>query len=34
VEEGLWLTNTPMSKKYTAKQVRQMVPGVKGEIYL
>jgi hypothetical protein len=34
VEGDLWLTNTPISKKYTAEQVRQMAPGVEGEIYL
>ena len=28
------LTNTPISKKYSKEQIRQMVPGVKGEIYI
>ena len=28
------LTNTPISKKYTREQIKQMVPNVKGDIYL
>jgi hypothetical protein len=28
----LWLNYTPISKKYTKEQIKQMVPGVKGEI--
>ena len=31
---NLNLDNTPISKKYTKEQIRQMVPGVKGNIYL
>ena len=34
VGEGLYLINTLFSKKYTEKQIQQMVPGVKGDIYL
>ena len=32
VGENLYLKNTPISKKYTEQEIRQMVPGVKGEI--
>jgi len=28
------LRNTPLSKKYSEEQIRQMVPGVKGEIII
>ena len=28
------LRNTPLSKKYTEDEIRRMVPGVKGNIYL
>jgi len=28
------LENTPLSKKYTKEQIRQMAPGVKGNIYM
>jgi len=28
------LSNTPLSKKYSEEQIKQMVPGVKGSIYL
>jgi hypothetical protein len=28
------LKNTPISKKYTEEEVRKMVPGVKGDIFL
>ena len=31
---NLNLKNTPLSKKYTKEQIKQMVPGVKGNIYL
>ena len=31
---GLGLSNTPISKKYTKEQIKQMVPGVKGDIYM
>jgi len=34
VGEGLNLINTPLSKKYTKEQIKQMYPGIKGEIYL
>ena len=34
VEGNLNLDNTPLSKKYTEDQIRKMVPGVKGNIYL
>ena len=28
------LYNTPISKKYSKEQIKQMVPGVKGQIYI
>ena len=28
------LRNTPISKKYNEEQIKQMVPGVKGKIYI
>jgi len=28
------LINTPISKKYTKEQIKQMVPGIKGNIYI
>jgi len=34
VEGNLWLKNTPLSKKYTEEEIKAMVPGVKGDIYL
>ena len=34
VEGNLWLKNTPLSKKYTEEEIKAMVPGVKGNIYL
>ena len=34
VRGGIDLSNTPISKKYSKEQIRKMVPGVKGEIYL
>jgi hypothetical protein len=30
----LYLRDTPISKKYTKEEIRKMVPGVKGDIYL
>jgi hypothetical protein len=30
----LFLTNTPIAKKYTIEQLKQMLPGVKGGIYI
>ena len=30
----LYLNNTPISKKYTKEQIKKMVPGVKGNIYM
>ena len=30
----LYLRNTPIGKKYTEEQIKQMVPGVKGEILI
>lgn len=32
VEGRLWLRNTPLSKSHTKEQIKQMAPGVKGEI--
>ena len=34
VGRDLYLTNTPISKKYTQEEIRQMIPGVKGDIYI
>jgi hypothetical protein len=34
VRGGLDLYNTPISKKYTKEQIKQMAPGVKGDIYI
>ena len=31
---GLYLYNTPLSKSHTKEQIKQMAPGVKGNIYL
>jgi len=31
---GLYLNNTPLSEKYTKEEIKQMVPNVKGGIYL
>jgi len=31
---GLYLNDTPISKKYTEQEIRQMVPRVEGEIFL
>jgi len=30
----LFLNDTPISKMYTVKQLKQMLPNVKGEIYI
>jgi hypothetical protein len=34
IEGSLYLRDTPLSKKYTEEQIRRMVPGVQGDIYL
>ena len=34
VRGNLDLANTPISKKYTKEEIKQMVPRVKGDIYL
>ena len=34
VSGDLNLSNTPLSKKYSEEQIKQMVPGVKGQIYI
>jgi len=34
VERNLYLRDTPISKKYNEEQIKQMVPGVKGNIYI
>ena len=34
VNGSLWLHDTPISEKYTKEQLKQMLPGVKGEIYI
>jgi hypothetical protein len=31
---NLWAYGTPLSKKYTKEQIKQMYPGVKGEVYV
>ena len=33
IGRDLYLTNTPISKKYTQEEIRQMIPGVEGDIY-
>jgi hypothetical protein len=33
VNGELYLYNTPISKKYTKEQLKQMLPGVKGKIF-
>ena len=33
VEEDLYIGNTPIARKYSEEQIRQMVPGVKGDIF-
>ena len=34
VGRNLFLNYTPISKKYSKEEIRKIVPGVKGEIYL
>ena len=34
VGDDLWLKNTPLSEKFTEEEIKAMVPGVKGNIYL
>jgi len=34
VDDGLYLRDTPISKNNKIQQIKQMVPGVKGSIYL
>jgi hypothetical protein len=34
VRGSLWLQNTPLSENYTEEQIREMVPGIKGNINL
>ena len=34
VRGSLYVTNTAISKQYTPNQLRRMLPGVKGEIYI
>jgi hypothetical protein len=34
VNGNLWLHETPISKQYTKEQLKQMLPGVKGDIYM
>ena len=34
VESYLYLVNTPLSKQYTKEEIRKMVPGIKGDIYV
>jgi hypothetical protein len=34
VGRNLFLYHTPISKKYSEEQIRQMVPGVEGPIYM
>ena len=31
---NVYLSNTPISEKYTTKQIRKMCPGIKGRIYI
>jgi hypothetical protein len=33
VEGDLFLQHTPISKQYTGEQIKQMIPGIKGDIY-
>jgi hypothetical protein len=28
-----YIYNTPLAKKYTAEEIKQMCPGIKGDIY-
>jgi hypothetical protein len=32
VGRDIWLSDTPISEKYTEEEIKQMVPGVKGDI--
>jgi hypothetical protein len=34
VEGNLILGVSPFSKKYSTEEIKQMVPGIKGEIYI
>jgi hypothetical protein len=34
VGDDLYLMNTPISKKYTKEEIKQIVPGIKGSIYM
>lgn len=34
VKNDLYLRNTPISKKYSQEEIKQMVPGVEGNIYV
>ena len=34
VRDGLYLGNTPLSKSHKVEQIRQMAPGVKGNIFI
>jgi len=34
VGDDLYLFNAPMAEKYTKEQIRAMVPGIKGKIYI
>jgi hypothetical protein len=34
VGRDIWLSDTPISEKYTEEEIKQMVPGVKGEIIM
>jgi hypothetical protein len=34
VKGDLYLYNTPIAREYTKEQIKQMVPGIKGPIYL
>jgi hypothetical protein len=33
VSGDLWLLKTPIAKQYNQQQLKQMYPGVKGEIF-
>ena len=34
VGRDLWLRGIPVAKKYTKKEIKQMCPGIKGDIYI
>ena len=34
VNDSVYLIDTPLSKKYTKKQLKQMYPGIEGNIFL